>query len=487
MKKPRRGSCPPFIPVLLAVGIMLFSVFSLIASAYASNVIPGSEVAPPGGSTTIATPQPTAEPTAAPIPQPTPEPTVPPVVPPTQEPIPTATVSPETNPPVQTPPAATEPTPSPTPSVAEDPVGSYPSKIDARGINIVSPSLDDLLADGADLEALLYPSGLKLPTKYMDLLMFAPVNYNTEVIDEAAYLLKTIAPVKDNTYTYAEYSAAQVYLGLCRLAADEENVSATANAVRSLDKNTSVNWMTNVTNATLGNSQRLTSLISNYKALLEQAGNGADVSRHAQYRDLVAEHRGVRYSCGTLRCFTDPTYNIVARDTELSAYVLGLFSWWDYIGAAHNLTSAVLTYSKFYDEFAYNNINYNKGAPAVSQQGNTGGNQPTNPSPENTTSVQGPDDRNSSAPVIVGGSSNGGGTTGGNNEWVTGGSNQGEGPITSVGNNVGTDPSILPGGNRDIKEVASIAAVIFVVVAVIALWAIHSIRKGQDPLTKHWK
>ncbi len=472
MRKNRRGSCPPFLAMFLTVVFMVLMVVEGIGMARAA-VIPGSEVAPPGG--TYATPTPTVVPTVAPTMPPAPE-TPQPTVAPSSQPL-------ESNPPAaatQTPtnPSGSQTDPEVVPSAPtkEDPVGKYPSKVDATGIKVVSPSIDDLLVEGANLEGLLYPSGLKLPTKYMDLLMVAPVSYSTEVTGEVAYFLKTAAPTRNSTYTYAEYSAAEVYLGLCRMASDVNDTSTTAEAVRRLDTNTTVNWMYNITNAQLGNSQLLRELISTYRSILEQVGDGADASRHNQYRDLTEEHRGVYYSCGDLSCFGPD--GLMGRD--LSAYMLGRYSWWDYLGITHQLTSAILKYSVYYDEFAYNDINYNRGAPVSPPPS---GGQSGDPGVQSSMEVHGPEDKQSVPPVVVGGSSDGSGSN-----WTTPGNNDPSGtPVTSVGNTTGTDPEILPAGHRSLKEIASIAAVIFVVVAVIALWAIHSYRKGQDPLFRNWK
>lgn len=479
MKKYYRGATPPIFAVLIAVVIALVTTFTLVCGSIQearAATIPGSEIAPPGGTFTpppvttpappMVTPLPTAEPTVSP--------TAAPTVPPTAEPGAETSMEP-----------SAEPSPESTPDI----VGKYPTRFDTAGIKLVSPSIDELLQNGADLEKLLYPSGLKLPTKYIDLLVCAPVNSNTELTGEVTYFLKTVAPVEDNIYTYAEYKAAEIYLAICRLYSSDEGVSDVNTAVQTLDKNTTVNWMTNVTNATLSNGNRLAELISTYRGILEQSAEGAKINQHAQYRDLIGDHRGVRYSCGDLSTYTSLADGMSQRGgVDMSQHIMGLYSWWDYLGVSHQLTAAVLTYSKYYNEFAYNNINFNRGAPVTAYQ----------PDPEESSEpeVSGPIEEQGPNVVGPGGSTGGpggnsnqggiitGGSTGGWTEARPGGN--GDSPVTSVGGSTGTDTSILPTGGRNLKEVASIAAVIFVIVAVIALWAIHSYRKSQDPTRKFW-
>lgn len=476
MKKRFRGVVPPLLAVFIAGVVALISALVLLSTAIQSveaATVPGSEVAPPGGYFTT---PPVAEPSST-IPEQTPEPQVTPT--PEVTTTPEATVEPTIPPTVE---PSSDPSAEPTPDV----VGKYPSRFDTTGIKLASPSIDDLLVNGADLEKLLYPSGLKLPTKYLDLLMFAPVNSDTELTGEVTYFLKTVAPVEDNIYTYAEYKAAETYLAVCRLYCSESDASGVATSLQSLDKNTTVNWMVNITNATLSNSSRLTGLLSTYRGLLEQAAEGARINQHAQYRDLIGDHRGVRYSCGDLSVYTTLADGMTSTTVNMPEHVLGLYSWWDYLGVSHQLTASVLTYSQYYNEFAYNDINYNRGAPVKAYQ----------PAPETSAPINSADPGEEQGPSVIGPGGNQGGTgnpggtvIGGSsgNDWTQAkpGGN-GDGPVTSVGGSTGKDTSILPTGHRSLREIVSIAAVIFVIVAVIALWAIHSYRKSQDPTRKFW-
>lgn len=496
MRKSRRGMCPP----LLAIGLafILITVTSCMAVAKAADsTIPGSEVAPPGGTTTTTADNDTGygdppegaevEPPAEDGTQVQPDETS--VTDPTQDPNyllwlqqqqqqegdPYTGDGTDDDPLVD---------PDPEPEVTPDPVGSYPSPLDTSGVNIVSPSIADLTAKDADLEALLYPSGLRLPTKYMDLLMFAPVSYSSPITSEAGYLLKTIAPVDNSTYTYAEYRAAELYLAMCRLykAADTETTLATAASVKSLDTNTTVNWMMNVTNATLSDQKRMVALISNYQSILETLASGSSITSHKQYTDITAQHKGVRYSCGNLDDLVALSQGSTVRDADLSSYVLGLYSWWDYVGVTHTFTSSIAEYSTYYDEFSFNGVNFTKGAPVANIHGGMG----SGSGGGIAAGEQGAEQGQSVVDVEIGGLE---GTLGNSNPIVSGSSTQGgissssasnpsDTPVSAVGNKPGPDTGILPDGSRGLKEAGSIAAVVFVVIAVIALWIIHLSRKG---------
>ena len=487
MKKRLRGVCPP----LLAIGLafLLITVTSCMAVAKAADsVIPGSEVAPPGGTTTVSDPSVGDPPDGAEVEPPSEgedsgEVAV--VIDPTQDPNYLLWLQQQQQAQEQEQGEGEEGQENPTegetgdpiPEITQDPVGQYPSQLDTSGVNIVSPSLDSLLAEGADLEALLYPSGLKLPTKYMDLLMFASITYSTPITSETAYFLKTAAPVEGGTYTYAEYRAAEVYLAMCRMNLAESNMTNTAASVRSLDTNTTVNWTMNVTNATLTNSTRMVALISNYKSILESFAEGGSISGHRQYSDFVADHKGIRYSCGNLDDLISLANGGELRDADLSNYVLSLYSWWDYAGIVHNFTSAVVDYSAYYNELSYNNINFTRGAPAVPVHSGTGtgsgggiaaGDNPTQQTGGETT-VFGEGLTGQGNNTTVSGSSS---------DSVSGGGYTSDTPVASVGNTPGPDTSVLPSGVRDVQEVGSIVAAVFVVVAVIGLWIIHLSRKG---------
>ena len=490
MRKKYRGFCPPFI----AIGLLLLAMVASLAvllqgdlfvTAKADTTIPGSEVAPPGGQWPSGE---TTEPsgsqeednggTTAVIP------TGPPAVEPTEPPVATDPVG-EGEPPTLPVDPNAEETPM-VPVVTEDPVGRYPSRLDTQGIKIVSPSLDDLLAEGANLEALLYPSGLQLPTKYMDLLMLAPTNSSSTVVGETANFLKTIAPTPNNTYTFAEYTAADVYLAICRVYSMEPGTTDTTDALQSLDINTTVNWMKNVTNATLSDSAKLVSLLGQYKGILESFGGGGSVVNHKQYKDLISEHKNAYYSLGNLSMYSSFADGSAQNDSNLSAYTLSLYSTWDYLGVTQVLTGNILEYSKFYNEFAFNGVNYNRGAPANSYTPNEDAPNTTNPLPDGegensggSTTVVTPNNPNPGGNTIVEGSTG--------QEWVNGSTEgSGDAPVANVGGSSHIDTSMLPTGRKNIEDIASMVAIAVAVVGVAIVWGIHTHRKGHDPLSR-WK
>lgn len=484
MAKRRRGSCPMFLVIGMVVLLMVASIGKLLTSTAFAVDYEGGLLPPPGGqwpsTETTTTQQPDTPPSGEDVGLPG-GPSVDPVG--STEPTTPGTIVTPNDPVVQDPeePPVDPELPPAEPEVVEDPVGRYPSKPDSLGVKIVSPSLDSLLAEGADLEALLYPSGLKLPTKYMDLLMCAPVNSSTNVIGETANFLKTIAPNSTGQYTYAEYEAADIYLAMCRCYLQEEGESLTGDALKNLDVNTTVNWMNNVTNATISDYSKLVALISNYRSILESAGNGESLRSHKQYKDLVADHRSVYYSFGDLKAYGSLAEDGFTGDYELSKYTSNLYSTWSYLGISQGITTNLLEYSHFYNEFALNGVNYNRGAPPSSfTPKDTGSQEPTGSEgvPGNSTQVTSPDHANDGSMTVTGSSGQ---------EW-TNPNTQGSGdtPVSSVGSNQGVDTSVLPSGRQNALDIASKVALAFVVIGIIAVWAIHTHRKGSDPLSK-WK
>ncbi len=491
MNKRYRGFCPPFIAIGLVVLFLILNLLTTVAGA--TDVIPGSEDAPPGGQwpatqaedgsqgqqpgeggqdvaagseTTLSPTQTNPEQGAG--------------TPIEQGQLNQPTVEPSAEP--------TEPEPS-EPAIREDPVGRYPARVDTQGIKIVSPSIDELIAEGADIEALLYPSGLQLPTKYMDLLMLAPMNSSSTIVGETVNFLKTVAPNATSTYTFAEYEAADVYLAICRLCMQEEGTSATGDALKLLDSNTTVNWTTNITNATIVDKSRLAALLTNYKDILEKFGEGVTIGTHRQFKDLVGNHKDVYYSAGDLTYYSSIADGSSFNDESMSAYTMNLYSTWDYLGVTHSITANIIEYSHYYNEFAYNGVNYNRGAPVSSFAPTTEGeqppqqvglgNMPNDQVTDNPTTVQGPSYNELGGDNIVSGTSG--------QEWMQG-DTQGSGdtPVSNVGSSTGGDSGVLPDGRRNLQDIASIVALVFVVIGVTVVWGIHTYRKGHDPLSR-WK
>lgn len=102
-------------------------------------------------------------------------------------------------------------------------------------VDVKPVTVEMLLAadDVSDLEDILYPSGLSLPTNYIDFYMFADVGDESITVSDTTYefLLENF-PSADGLYTWAEYYSAQVYmcwvgtlLGGQRASTDEDVVA----------------------------------------------------------------------------------------------------------------------------------------------------------------------------------------------------------------------------------------------------------------------
>lgn len=105
-------------------------------------------------------------------------------------------------------------------------------------------SFDDItcVSTPEELEDLLYPSGMELPTKYLDLYMFAESQLESVIISPTTYdFLKSNYPVDDGAYTWAEYYAAQLYVSWVETLYEGARDGSTSEDVEALEEFISAN------------------------------------------------------------------------------------------------------------------------------------------------------------------------------------------------------------------------------------------------------
>lgn len=517
MKK-RKGSAHPVViwPILLIC--LIINLIACLCITASATEVPGSEIAPPGGSSTLTPIDPPKEeeeeetvpeePEEIEEPEKTEEPEVeeetkeePPAPPPAdtkpegeEQKEPTPPKEPEPEKPTQpdstgggsasggdegpprdetttsggTESEDTEATEEPTTTVpkpvrdvnVKDPVGEYPENLNTSSITVKSPVLDVLLVEGANLETLLYPSKIVLPTKYMDVLMAAPFE-DIEVKGEVAYFLNTIAPHANGTFTYAEYRAAELYLTVCRIYKEDQHETAAGAALRRVDDEASANWMRNITDAYLTRGAEFQKLIREYRPLLEHYASGGKLQDHEQYEAFKQGVGDTLITVGEIsdlaRTFSgDRTY-----DQYYTRYFDSLYSWWERIGVIHMFTAAVMEYSYYYDEFSYNGVNFTRGAPS---------------------------DFVVDAPTTEEDTSGEEGNSGQNTGWVDNPNNGvSDSPVSSVGDGSAGNTSPVTEKSYGWKDAISIIAFAFVIVAVVVLWVLKSMRKKNDPANRKWE
>lgn len=111
------------------------------------------------------------------------------------------------------------------PSTSSDPVPFDWYLADNNGVRerVIVPlrevNVQDLIGMSAEeVEATLYPTGMELPTKYLDFMMFHdPWEDTWQVYQEVKIFLDSYYPSADGYYTYAEIRTVEIYLGLINL------------------------------------------------------------------------------------------------------------------------------------------------------------------------------------------------------------------------------------------------------------------------------
>lgn len=103
----------------------------------------------------------------------------------------------------------------------ESPSAQY--KFKSTAITLKAYDMKEVLKhrdDAAKIESIIYPSGMHLPTKYMDILHLAPIEtesdgmFSEPIDNSVSRFLCYYFPTSDNKYTFAEYSAANMFMNL---------------------------------------------------------------------------------------------------------------------------------------------------------------------------------------------------------------------------------------------------------------------------------
>lgn len=150
------------------------------------------------------------------------------------------------------------------------------------------------------IERKAYPSGLNLPTKYMDLMDFAPFETPEDApyfTDYVARFLCTYFPTEDNMYTYAEYRAAERYIAMLALSQDDTNCPGFRDAYNQINAQTgfSLDWC--MSTPVIGNLHDFASDISQWGSLLDLAATTDDtLVNNEWYESFVAIQDTAKYA-----------------------------------------------------------------------------------------------------------------------------------------------------------------------------------------------
>lgn len=336
----------------------------------------------------------------------------------------------------------------------------------ASPIELIAFDYDSALAGAPDeIDAVLYPSGLCLPTKYCDLLDYIP--YSGDVKDDdASAILNLMYPSAEGKFTYPEYMAARRFAFLLKAAYSEEDTNLYQEA---LVYNMSISdWslLEDFTNVKLQDTERFCNALLIYKELLLEGLEGKSLSGHPFWSMLTQDMgEGFKLTAGSSTFYDyEP---IGSEDVELSSGITIL----DYIGQMPML-------------WTYLNCTFiPTGLNAWFSDSNivVGRNVIDSPFPEALT-VEVEEGNNEEAVVIEG--------------TIAADSNRKpEKPkhitptdVTKDSYNVQVDLSqdgiMRPEKVYNFRDVVSAIALIFSVVASITLCVINAVRKHRDPLYK---
>lgn len=183
-------------------------------------------------------------------------------------------------------------------TVSIDPQAYYTVKLKSVPLSAVLAT-----SDGRELDDLLYPTGMQLPTKYLDLFMFANLGERDWVITGRTYtLLRTFYPTQNDTYTFAECRAAQMFCGwydtLCnseRMVGDRDTA-----ALADLDSLAPLDLAGDVSTVIPYDVAKLQAVLREFSSVLsleEATLDGAFVISN-EYQSLISSDSGCPYSFG---------------------------------------------------------------------------------------------------------------------------------------------------------------------------------------------
>lgn len=329
-------------------------------------------------------------------------------------------------------------------------------------------------ADSEVVDNTLYPSGMWLPTKYMDFLDFIPYKGQTITGDVATYLNEEF-PEQDGLFTYAEFRAAERYLCYMRLLQEGNDSEVTA-AIYDLMGERS--WTSEKINLRIVDATRFSNAMRVYENFYMSIAEGESVDAHEQWTAMSAKMLGTFYlTAGNVVPLADIQAGanpILQNGEKYSEYLRTMIDYQSYLNL--EAVSEALP-----DDTG-------DGIDVSSSNSSTVTEVPVEDSGKlyiySDATVTKPDayrDETKGA-VIIGGEE----VKGSGDGVLVGEDTRSRDPLTGLQ----LDSSAL--GNPTSKKIFSLrdfltwCALIITIVAVIAAWIVHTIRKLRDPL-EQWK
>lgn len=325
--------------------------------------------------------------------------------------------------------------------------------VEDQGIVLTPFDLSTVESEQAlDIENILYPSGMQLPTKYLDLMDFCP-HSGQITSNRVTQFLNTFWPSCNGMFTYPEYRAAERFCFYIMLVSNYSD-SPVGTELLKLDRSSSWNLIDNISNVTISDVTHLRNALIIYHDLLTTAATMDDtLVNHPDYKSLVQKRsNGVILSTGESNGF-DIDYpennEFIASGLLYSELVSEYAGYWKFFSLTFTDTNLS---ARFIQED-------NLGVVLTDPEGNIIA----------TTKVVASDSDDKIKDN----------TTAYHSRRLD--------PLYAVGNRI----SLMPIPTHEEKiynalDVFTVIAVICTVISIVVLWILHEIKKREDPIRK-WR
>ena len=188
-------------------------------------------------------------------------------------------------------------------------------------------------AESWEVDSILYPSGMRLPTKYVDILDFIPYD-GTELSNDVTEFLLKEYPEAAGVFTYPEYRAAERFVYLCSLLRNH-NTSDVALAILSLSD--VEGWFNSQSNIVPVDSTRFQNALRVYQDLFTSvAEDSASLTGSPSWAQLSEQMQDSFYlTVGTAVSLADISTGhdaTIASGALYSQFWAGIPAYLDYFG-----------------------------------------------------------------------------------------------------------------------------------------------------------
>ena len=164
------------------------------------------------------------------------------------------------------------------------------SSLDSGSVIVTGIQWDDYFGlNSEELDRLMYPSGMKIPTKYMDLLDFIPFENKFIYNDEVSEFLNMYYPEANGLFTYPEYKAVERLFYFTKLNSVYGSNSTIVQTLHDIEKDSNIHFFKQLSDVRLLDTKYLWDLLEPYQVLFESLGTySEDVIDSLEYSRFLA-------------------------------------------------------------------------------------------------------------------------------------------------------------------------------------------------------